>query len=134
MFADHDERFEEADEEAAERNEAIANVLARMKTEMFPKLMQEGVAKIVADYCGSSDEGCIHSCDFFDRQDRPISVDESVSVLEIEDLLSEFMPHGFEDDAGGQGNITVDVEAATVTLEHGENYIETEYSTRRWKV
>jgi len=43
---------------------------------------------------------------------------------EIIPRLDDFLPDGFEIDDGGQGGITIDVQAGTVTIEHRETFVE----------
>lgn len=120
------------------RNEEarISQALATLKTEIFPKLKQAGVAKLVADYSGYGDDGCINSLDCFNKQGQPVSLElvGPTSDTEIQTLLHEFLPEGFETGEGGQGDLTVDVAAGTVTLDHQENYTETRDSTSQWEV
>ena len=47
-------------------------------------------------------------------------------------MLYEFLPDGFEINEGGQGDVTIDVAAGTVKLEHQENVTETRDSTREF--
>jgi hypothetical protein len=114
----------------------ISQALATLKTEIFPKLKQAGVVKLVADYSGYGDDGCINSLDCFDKQGQPVNLElvGPASDNEIQTLLHEFLPDGFEIGDGGQGDLTVDVAAGTVTLEHQENFTETRDSTSQWEV
>jgi hypothetical protein len=50
-------------------------------------------------------------------------------VRPIEGVLHDFLPAGFENNDGGQGEITIDLEDGTVTINHQENYIEHDDST-----
>ena len=56
----------------------------------------------------------------------------AASDPDIENVLYEFLPTGFEINDGSQGTLTVDVAAGTVTIEHGENYTETRDSTQEF--
>ena len=114
----------------------INQALAALKARILPRLRQWGVAKLVAEYSGYGDDGCINSLGYFDTQNQPVNMDlvRPASDPEIQNLLYELLPDGFETGEGGQGDLTVDVETGTVTLEHGENYTETKSSTSQWEV
>ncbi len=109
---------------------------AKLKTEIIPRLKQWGVAKIHAEYSGYGDSGCIDHIAYLDQNDQPLSMDmvRSASDLEIENVLYEFLPSGFENNEGGQGDVYINVQAGTVKLEHEENYTETTSSTDQWEV
>jgi hypothetical protein len=47
----------------------------------------------------------------------------------IDDVLNDFLPDGFEINDGGQGEIKIDVEAGTVTINHQENFVQHTDST-----
>ena len=107
---------------------------ARLKTEIIPRLKQWGVAKVKAEYSGYGDSGAINHIAYLDAQDQPVNMDmvRAASDPEIENVVYEFLPAGFEINDGGQGDVTIDVAAGTVKLEHGENYTETRDSTQEF--
>ena len=51
---------------------------------------------------------------------------------QLENVLYEFLPAGFENNEGSQGTLTLDVRTAKVTLQHQENTSETRDSTREF--
>lgn len=104
---------------------------ARLKTDVIPRLKQWGVTKIRAEYSGYGDSGCINHIAYLGPQDQPVNMDlvRSASDPVIEQMLYEFLPDGFEINDGGQGDVTIDVAAGTVTLDHQENVTETRDST-----
>jgi hypothetical protein len=53
-------------------------------------------------------------------------------VEQLENVLYQFLPAGFEINDGGQGTLTIDTQTAKVTLAHQENYTETRDSTREF--
>ena len=108
--------------------------LATLKEELIPRLKKWGVAKVQAEYSGYGDSGCINHIAYLDAQNQPINMDlvRAASDPDIEDVLYEFLPAGFEINDGSQGTLTIDVAAGTVTLEHGENYTETRDSTQEF--
>ena len=107
---------------------------ARLKTEIIPRLKQWGVSKVRAEYSGYGDSGCIDGITYLDAHDQPVNMALVLSASDpaIEDVLYEFLPSGFEINDGSQGTLTIDVAAGTVTLEHQENYTETNDSTREF--
>jgi hypothetical protein len=107
---------------------------ARLKNEIIPRLKQWGVAKVKAEYSGYGDSGAVNHIAYLDAQDQPVNMDmvRAASDPEIENVLYQFLPAGFEINEGGQGDVTIDVATGTVKLEHQENYTETRDSTREF--
>jgi len=107
---------------------------AALKREIIPRLKKWGVAKVQCEYCGYGDSGAIDHIAYLDAQGQPVNMDlvRPASDPEIENVLYEFLPSGFENNEGGQGDVTIDVAAGTVKLEHQENYTETNDSTREF--
>jgi len=107
---------------------------ATLKAEIIPRLKKWGVAKVKAEYSGYGDSGCINHIAYLDAQSQPVNMDmvRSASDPEMERVLYEFLPDGFEINDGGQGDVTIDVAAGTVQIEHQENVTETRDSTREF--
>ncbi len=107
---------------------------ARLKTEIIPRLKQWGVSKVRAEYSGYGDSGCIDGITYLDAHGQPVNMDmvRAASDPDIENVVYEFLPAGFEINDGSQGTLTVNVAAGTVTIEHGENYTETRDSTQEF--
>ena len=107
---------------------------ARLKNEVIPRLKKWSVAKVKVEYSGYGDSGCINHIAYLDALDQPVNMDmvRSASDPEIERVLYEFLPDGFEINDGGQGDVTIDVAAGTVQIEHQENVTETRDSTREF--
>jgi len=107
---------------------------ARLKTEIIPRLKQWGVSKVRAEYSGYGDSGCIDGITYLDAHDQPVNMDmvRAASDPDIENVLYEFLPAGFEINDGSQGTLTIDTQTAKVTLTHQENYTETRDSTREF--
>jgi hypothetical protein len=106
----------------------------RLRTDVLPALAQHRVANIEAAYSGYGDSGAIDGIQYrnetgsrVDRTSLPTPV-----IEQLENVLYEFLPAGFEINDGGQGTLTLDVETATITLKHQENYTETRDSTREF--
>jgi hypothetical protein len=107
---------------------------AKLRAEIFPRLKQWGVAKVKAEYSGYGDSGCINHIAYLDSQDQPVNMDlvRAASDPEIERVLYEFLPSGFENNDGGQGDVMIDVQSGTVKLDHQENYTETKDSSQEF--
>jgi hypothetical protein len=106
----------------------------QLRAEIIPALANHRVANIEAAYSGYGDSGAIDGIQYRDaagvRVDRttlPTSV-----VEQLENVLYEFLPAGFEINDGGQGTLTIDTQTAKVTIQHQENYTETRDSSREF--
>ena len=107
---------------------------AKLKREIIPRLKQWGVAKVKCEYSGYGDSGCINHIAYLDAQGQPVNMDlvRAASDPEIERVLYEFLPAGFEINDGGQGTLTIDVQASKVTLTHETNYTASESTTKEF--
>lgn len=107
---------------------------ATLKAEIIPRLKKWGVVRVMAEYSGYGDSGCINHIAYLDAHGQPVSMDfvRAASDPQIERVLYEFLPDGFEINDGGQGDVTIDVVAGTVKLEHQENVTETRDSTKEF--
>jgi hypothetical protein len=115
-------------------DERIEAAKATLKRDIIPRLKKRGVAVVEARYSGHGDSGCVETVEYFDAKKQLVTVQDSRSpkARKIEDVLEEFLPSGFENNDGGQGEITIDIEAGTVTIEHQENFVEHEDSTMEY--
>lgn len=106
-------------------DERIEAAKATLRKEVIPKLKKQGVTTVHAHYSGYGDSGCIETVDYLDAGKKPIAILKGQTKIDavIQDALYGFLPSGFEIDDGGQGDITIDIQAGTVTLEHQENYV-----------
>jgi hypothetical protein len=106
----------------------------RLRNEIIPKLVQHRVANIEAAYSGYGDSGAIDGIQY--RDEAGVRVDRTTlpaSVIEqLERVLYQFLPAGFEINDGGQGTLTLDVQTGKITLAHQENYTDTRDSTREF--
>jgi hypothetical protein len=106
----------------------------RLRTEIIPSLAKHRVANIEAAYSGYGDSGAIDGIQY--RDEAGVRVDRgslpTTVVEQLENVLYEFLPSGFEINDGGQGTLTIDTQTAKVTLAHQENYTETRDSTREF--
>ncbi len=114
-----------------ERIEAAKTTLKRT---IIPRLKKQGVATVESRYSGYGDSGCIETVEYFDAQNKLMTLPESRSkkTRSLDDVLHDFLPAGFEVNDGGQGEITIDVQAGTITIEHQENYVQHNDSTQEY--
>lgn len=135
------ETFQRQPLEYANRaHEIRATAVAALKS-AIPELRVLGVAQIVWHYDGSGDEGDIHQIEVclrdtpahvtqaFDswRATLPTIVRDVLDPALNTDHVYNILPSGFEDNDGGYGMLTLDVEHGTLELEDNERY--TEYNT-----
>ena len=106
----------------------------RLRNEILPQFRELGVANIEVAYSGYGDSGAIDGIQY--RDPTGIRVDRApIPIQLIEDLEScayEFLPAGFEINDGGQGTLTIDVQASKVTLTHETNYTASESTTKEF--
>jgi len=119
---------------AAQEQTRLHDAKGRLRHELIPRLKQWGVAQVAAEYSGCGDSGCIDRIAYLDAAGKPVNMNfvKSASDPDIEAVLYEFLPAGFEINDGGQGTLTVDTQTAKVTIQHQENYTETRNSTREF--
>jgi hypothetical protein len=107
---------------------------SRLRVEILPTLMKLRVANIEAAYSGYGDSGAIDGIQYRDK--AGVRVDRTTLpapvIEQLENLLYEFLPSGFEINDGGQGTLTIDTQTAKVTIAHQENYTERRDSTREF--
>jgi len=105
-----------------------------LRTDILPALAKHRVANIEAAYSGYGDSGAIDGIQY--RDEAGVRVERTTlptpAVEQLENVLYEFLPAGFEINDGSQGTLTLDVRTAKVTLAHQENYTETRDSTREF--
>jgi hypothetical protein len=107
---------------------------ARLKAEIIPRLKQWGVIRVRAEYSGYGDSGCIDGITYLDAHGQPVNMAmvRSASDPNIENVLYEFLPAGFEINDGSQGTLTLDVLTGKATIQHQENYTASNDSTREF--
>ena len=106
----------------------------RLLTQIIPRLVQHRVANVEAAYSGYGDSGAIDGIQY--RDEAGVRVDRTTLpapvIEQLENVLYEFLPAGFEINDGSQGTLTLDVRTTKVTLAHQENYTDTRDSTREF--
>ena len=107
---------------------------AKLRTEILPALVQHRVANVEAAYSGYGDSGAIDGLQYRDAAGQRVDREAIPATLvqELENVLYEFLPAGFEINDGGQGTLTIDTRTAKVTLQHQENYTASNDSTREF--
>jgi hypothetical protein len=82
-------------------------------------LLQLGIRRVVMQYSGGGDEGAIQSSSFLPEK---VDVPEELRHL-AEDWACAVLPPGWENNEGGQGNVTIDVANETALNEHMQNVL-----------
>jgi hypothetical protein len=106
----------------------------RLRTEIIPRLAQHRVANVEVAYSGYGDSGAIDGVQFRDPAGQRVertSLPGDV-IEQLENVLYEFLPAGFEINDGSQGTLTLDTQTAKVTIKHQENYTETRDSSQEF--
>ena len=96
-------------------------------------LRKEGIHTVSVSYSGCGDEGRTEDPQFEDAEGKPIdpaNVRGAFDVGRIGDLLADFVPEGYQNDEGGWGTVTFDVEAGTIFVKH--NWYETVSHAEPW--
>jgi hypothetical protein len=112
----------------------VTTASTKVRDVLVPRLAQHGIANVEAAYSGYGDSGAIDGIQFRDRAGVRVEragIPDSL-IEELESCFYEFLPAGFEINDGGQGTLTLDVQAAKVTIQHQENYTDTRDSTREF--
>ena len=107
---------------------------AKLRTEILPALVQHRVANVEAAYSGYGDSGAIDGTQFRDAAGQRVDREAIPATLveELENVLYEFLPAGFEINDGSQGTLTLDVLTGKATIQHQENYTESRDSTQEY--
>lgn len=116
--------------EQARLNEAKT----RLRTDILPAFATRRVANIEAAYSGYGDSGAIDGIQYRDEAGTRVDRGSLPAGLveQLENVLYEFLPAGFEIDDGSQGTLTLDVQTAKITIAHQDNYAETRHGTREF--
>jgi hypothetical protein len=96
--------------------------------------VQHRVANVEAAYSGYGDSGAIDGLQYRDGAGQRVDRETIPATLveELENVLYEFLPSGFEINDGSQGTLTLDVLTGKATLQHQENYTASNDSTREF--
>jgi hypothetical protein len=97
------------------------------RQQTLPKLHALGIEKVVGVYSGYGDSGDLHDLKCVGPEDKPVEIDDTLRATLVS-FLYEYLPDGYEINDGGQGDVTLDVAALRVDVDHEENYTETRSS------
>ena len=102
--------------------------------EVFPRLKAMAVTTIKVEYSGYANTRAINYVEYFGAENQPIDVSTNWPACSpiIEHVVHELLPENFEAGQGGQGDVKIDLEAQTLTIEHEENYVAVRESIRRY--
>ena len=106
----------------------------QLRTDILPALAKHRVANVEAAYSGYGDSGAIDGIQY--RDEAGVRVDRTTLpatlIEQLENVLYEFLPAGFEINDGAQGTLRLDVQTGKITIAHQANYTETHDSTREF--
>src|SRR5438105_284333 len=89
-------------------------------------LKNAGIRAVSVTYSGCGDQGRTEAPQLEGAAGNPIDVSDAGGTLDFDvlgDQLAKFVPEGYENDEGGWGTITFDVESGKIRVEH--NWYET---------
>jgi hypothetical protein len=85
-------------------------------------LQDHGVTRVLIRYEGSGDSGCVDEVTF---EPQGVRLPEWVEYR-LRELAEGYCPHGYENEAGGYGSLTLYPPTGLATLEHFDRYEESE--------
>ena len=112
----------------------LQTVKHTLRTVILPALVASGVANVEAAFSGYGDSGAIDGLQYRDKSGLRVERDKIPAPLkeQLENVLYEFLPAGFEINDGSQGTLTLDISASRITLTHQENDTGSHDSTREF--
>ena len=100
---------------------------AAMRADLLARLRVLGVTEVIARYEGYGDSGNVEELALQpDQTDLPDDLETA-----LRDFAWSFAYHlhpGFENNEGGYGELTWDVSADSITLDHADRYVECSHS------
>ena len=97
------------------------------RQQTLPTLQSLGIEKVVGGYSGYGDSGDLHDIDCLGSDGKSVKIDDLLRRKCV-DFLYEFLPDGYEINDGGQGTVTLNLQAMRIELEHEQNYTDTKSS------
>jgi hypothetical protein len=105
--------------------------------EMAKDLVAVGWEKITVEYYGGGDEITDYTINLHHEDGSvetvedvaPALLPENVDKVKLIDALFELPPEGFENNDGGQGEITIDCASGAITVSHDTFYTESKNDT-----
>ena len=97
-----------------------------------PELFLIGCVKCHVSYSGEGDSGGVDHISYADINDVCITKVPQKLLDAMETAVYYLLPVGFENNDGGYGEITIDIQNKKVALEHNERVIEVDYSEKEF--
>mgnify|MGYP001162348461 CR=1 FL=1 len=93
---------------------------------LIASLRDSNVYKVMIDYSGGGDDGCIDYTEAFDSEDKSIDTDQIKKTLnELDEffyrLLSNNIEYDWINNSGGNGSATFYVTTLEVEIDHYQN-------------
>ena len=123
---------------ARQEEEARATAATKL-TEILDRIGHDVPQRkyLVAGYNGCGDSGCFEYVGFVETEDDAedahpwnppeslaTGLPEGVDERRLEELLSYFIPSGYENNEGGQGVVRIDIETGEIEVGHEYNVTE----------
>jgi hypothetical protein len=99
----------------------------------LPTLQSLGIEKVIGGYSGYGDSGDLHDLKCVGPEDKPVEIDDALRA-KLVDFLYEYLPAGFENNDGGQGDVTLDLQTMRIELEHEQNIVDTKGSYEEFEL
>ena len=103
------------------------------RQQTLPTLQSLGIEKVVGGYSGYGDSGDLHDIDCLGSDGKSVEIDDLLRRKCV-DFLYEFLPDGYEINDGGQGTVTLNLQAMRIELEHEQNYTDTKSSCEEYEL
>ena len=103
------------------------------RQQTLPTLQSLGIEKVVGGYSGYGDSGDLHDIDCLGSDGKSVKIDDLLRRKCV-DFLYEFLPDGYEINDGGQGTVTLNLQAMRIELEHEQNYTDTKSSCEEYEL
>jgi hypothetical protein len=98
------------------------------------RLAAAGITFVAAHFDGSGDDGITEDVKCYDSDVYAYEEYEHVAhdASELQDHFEALVPYGYENDAGGFGDVVLDVRKRTITVERNDRF--EDYSTTTYEV
>jgi hypothetical protein len=97
-----------------------------------PELFLIGCVKCHVSYSGEGDSGGVDHISYVDINDVCIIEVPQKLLDAMETAVCYLLPGGFENNDGGYGEITIDIQNKKVKLEHNERVVDVEVSEQNF--
>lgn len=118
-------------EEQLEQHQAAAKAAILAQCD---RLATVGITFVAVHFDGSGDDGVTEDIKCYDsdvyayEECEPVAHDAS----ELQDHFEALVPYGYENDAGGFGDVVLDIRKRTITVERNDRF--EDYSTTTYEV